>query len=152
LLRDPTDDLVDHAIKRKTIDLDDDVRGLAGEQLALGAQLAQERLGDADLEQRPTAITPQPSPQKIVAGIEEDAHGPGMQQLAVRGPQDGATAGRDDRRPGIDKRGKGLGFPLAEGRLAMMLEQLGDRAAVLALDLSIAIRERHAEPACRFLA
>ena len=149
---DPAHHFVDQPAERQPVRLDDDVRRFAVERIALVAQRAQARLGVGDLQQRPAPIATQALPEQVMAGVEEHADRPGVQQLSIVGAKHGAAARRDDRAAGIDERGQHLGFALPERRLALVLEQAGDRAAGPALDDLVAVDEGPLEPARHFLA
>ncbi len=90
---------------------------------------------------------PHPRPEQVELGAEPDRDPLRGDQAAVLLAQKGAAADRQDAAAPVEQAGDHLGLLAAKERLALALENLGDRAVGRALDLGVAVEERHSQPA-----
>ena len=116
------------------------------DRLALAEQAVDGAFGIGGLQQRPVGAPPHPAHDHLGIGLEPDRDRLVADTVARLLAHEGAAAGRDHRRAAVEQPRDHPRLAVAEMRLAMGLENVGDRHARRGLDLGIGIDKGQLEP------
>ena len=141
----PLDDVVHHVGRLAAVRVDLEARDVVVEGRPGGHQLtdARERVGG--LEQR--ALVPARPPVDRFGGcLEDHDRAARAEQATILLAHDGAAAGRDDDLVEVEAAAHDLGLVVAEGLLAVELEDLADAHAGDPLDHPVGVDEGQLQP------
>lgn len=139
-------DHVDQGRDRRTTGLDHMMRRLSVQRVPHRIEIPQPLQGIVHLQQGPRAVVAQPPMQFLGRGTKVENPPPTVQPLPIRRSQHRAAArGQHARLPPGQLVDHGL-LDIAEGVLALPLEELADGAADAIFDHLIGIDEGHLQP------